>query len=738
MIQKVLAMMALGFSMSAQAQKMTADTLSAAQDSISKSLLLQEVKVTASAKTRMNGDAMVTRIVGTSIANAGTAKDALAKVPGMMVRNGELEVIGKGTPVFYINGRKVRDLTELQRLSSHDINTVEVVNTPGAKYDAQTSAVVRIHTARQRRDGFGITSDNRDEKALSCGNNQWNSTLQLNYHYRSLDVFGGATYSNDYLGRYATHVTQNTFGKEKADGNLYTFLQDGNTELSQRNRGIHLNWGADWQIAAHHSMGMKIEHFTKLKGTSDFLMSNDIWKNNAPIDQLLSATHSDTDHSYSWLANAYYLGKVGKWGIDWNVDFYQAKEAVGTYTSESSEIENRELNSLTSTQNSLLASKLILSHPLWRGMFSLGVEMAFVDRKSNYSINAAGINDSRNHVEENTYAAFVEYGKMIPRVGMLSLGARYEHVDFSYEDALRSSDNLSRHLDDIYPYLSWGMRIGEWQGSFSYAVKTRRPDYRSLRSNIQYNNRYTLSTGNPTLKNEIRHELGANAHWRFLSASLSYVYTKNGIYDWTYPYDDEGTVLASWVNFDKPIHRLSAFVNLSPTVGIWQPIYTVGIQKQWLSFCLDDPRTVTGKREVSYGKPMLICNTNNAFRLPTRNEDGKGAWQLELNSELMSACHYGNAELKNWSWNLSCAVQKSFLRDDALTFRLEVSDIFHKAYNNVVIDLGNNILTQSHILGQARGCYDLQRITFTARYSFNAKKNGYKGKGASKSFIGRM
>ena len=164
-----------------------------------------------------------------------------------------------------------------------------------------------------------------------------------------------------------------------------------------------------------------------------------------------------------------------------------------------------------------------------------------------------------------------------------------------------------------------------------------------------------------------------------------------------------------------------------------------GVQKQWLSFSLDDPRSATGKREVSYGKPMMICNLNNAFRLPTKNEDGKGAWQLELNSELMSACHFGNAEIKNWSWNLSCAIQKSFLRHDALTLRLVVSDIFHKTYNNVAIDLGNHILTQTHILGQERNCYDFQRLTLTARYSFNAMgKTRYKGKGAGKSFIERM
>ena len=108
-------MLAATSSIVCQAEKMEApsDSLSAAQDSIYKSLTLQEVKVTVPSKTRMNGDAMLTRIVGTAVANAGSAVDALAKVPGMMTRNGELQVIGKGTPIYYVNGRKVTDLTEL-------------------------------------------------------------------------------------------------------------------------------------------------------------------------------------------------------------------------------------------------------------------------------------------------------------------------------------------------------------------------------------------------------------------------------------------------------------------------------------------------------------------------------------------------------------------------------------------------------------------------------------------------
>lgn len=67
-----------------------------------------------------------------------------------------------------------------------------------------------------------------------------------------------------------------------------------------------------------------------------------------------------------------------------------------------------------------------------------------------------------------------------------------------------------------------------------------------------------------------------------------------------------------------------------------------------------------------------------------------------------------------------------------------MNDIFHTAYNNVRLDLGNYLLTQSHILGQGRGVYDLQRVSLTLRYNLNLAKSKYKGTGAGKDVRERM
>ncbi|MDO4196511.1 MAG: TonB-dependent receptor, partial [Prevotellaceae bacterium] len=124
------------------------------QNRADSTVVLNEVVVKSIApKTKLRGDAIVTRIQGSALAQSGSAYEMLGKVPGMMMQGESLEVIGKGAPVFYVNGRKLYDIEELKRMRSEDILEVEVINSPGAQYDATVRSVVRIRTRRPQGEG---------------------------------------------------------------------------------------------------------------------------------------------------------------------------------------------------------------------------------------------------------------------------------------------------------------------------------------------------------------------------------------------------------------------------------------------------------------------------------------------------------------------------------------------------------------------------------------------------------
>ena len=702
------------------------------KDTVDYSLNLQEFVVKSTApRTKIRNGAMVTRIVGSPLESAGSVEDMLSRVPGMMRMGGQLQVIGKGSPIYYINGRKVQDLEELKRLRSQDIREVEVVNSPGAAYDASVNAVVKIKTRRQQGEGLSGRFDVSDEQALKSGNNNLASTLNLNYRHEGFDFFGGVTFQNDYLDGYRSLLEQNTYLKQNTNS-IVSHTQTGYTQSDQKFSRMFFNAGVNWQFDDDNFIGVKLERGIWLKNRYWFEMEEDVLRNGMKEDYLKSESDIKYKNPNTLLVNAYYNGKIGKWGIDANVDYYSQCDKNDNHVNEQAMSGMRTVESMTENKSHLFAARLIAEHPLWTGKLQLGGELTTVCRDNDYRISGVdNIFDRMSNVNEQNYAAFFEYGIMIPKAGMLTLGMRYEHVAFDFDDKTDPSRSVKRNHDDFFPSLSFGTRLGDLQMQLSYGIKTTRPSYYQLRSEIDYSSKYTLQTGNPLLENEIRHTLDLSGRWKWIAFNVNYLHIKDAIYDWTTPYDDNGVVMIGMVNFDRPIDVFSAFVNVSPTVGVWTTSNTVGVQKQWLSFNLDDPREATGKRHVTYDKPMLIFNSDNAFRL-------KHDWQLELNSQFYSKAHYRNVKLMQAYWNLTAAVQKSFLKDKSLVVRLSVADIFNTAKQDALIDLGNYTLLKGNVFGEERGNYSFHRVSLSVRYAFNATKSKYKGKGAGQDVIKRL
>lgn len=446
------------------------------KDSVDYSLNLKDLVVKSNApRTKMRNGAMVTRIVGSPLESAGSAEDMLARVPGMMRMGGQLQVIGKGAPIYYINGRKVQDLEELKRLKSYDIREVEVINSPGAAYDASVNAVVRIKTRRQQGEGLSGRFDVRDDQALKSGNNNLSSSLNLNYRHKGLDFFGGMTFQNDYLDGYRSLLEQTTYGMD------VTHTQTGFTQSDEKFSRIHYNAGVNWQLDDDNFVGVKLERVKWLKNNLIFTMEEDILRNGVKEDYLKSVSDFDYKNPNTLQANAYYNGKIGKWGFDANVDYYSQCDKNEDHINEQAMSGTRTVESTTENKSHLFAVRLIADHPLWNGKLSIGGELTTVCRDNNYRISGVeNISDRLSKVSEQNYAAFFEYGIMIPKAGMLTLGMRYEHVAFDFDDLSNPEQSVKRNHDDFFPSMSFGTRLGALQMQLSYGVKTTRPMYLSL------------------------------------------------------------------------------------------------------------------------------------------------------------------------------------------------------------------------------------------------------------------
>ena len=81
--------------------------------------LLDELVVKGSQRVaKLKGDGVQVKIAGSHLANTGTALELLGKMPFVTGSGSDIEVVGKGKPLIYINGRQVRDMSELDQLAS--------------------------------------------------------------------------------------------------------------------------------------------------------------------------------------------------------------------------------------------------------------------------------------------------------------------------------------------------------------------------------------------------------------------------------------------------------------------------------------------------------------------------------------------------------------------------------------------------------------------------------------------
>ena len=700
---------AMFWAMTVQAQEPQDST-----ESVERLVALQEVVVKGGLpNTRLKAGAMITRIEGTPLAQSGTLGEMLIKVPGMTGSDEAPEVLGKGSPLIYINGRKMRDASELKRLHSEDIRDVEVINNPGAQYDAQVRAVVRIRTRKQQGDGLSLDGTLANEHDLRYNFERPQLKLGANYRQNGVDVFASVYYFHQDYRQYSTIEDITRTSK--------VFRQYGPYTMTWENDQLTYTAGLNWQLSDNHSVGVRADLTHYLGGKNQVIYDEDVFENDALIDHLYSHQTSDETKPLGLLTNTYYNGKVGRLGIDFNFDYMTGGTDTDRENVEQSRVADDFIRSKSGTDSRLYATKLVLSHPLWKGTLEAGTEMTFAHRHNTYWIDKTTIANTDADITENNIAAFAEYGCAFGQYGNASIGLRYEHTLYDYDDAM-NQDFLHRSMDEWFPTASYSIALGKVQAALSYSIKTERPSFFAMNDAVTYISRYTLQAGNSQLLNERLRELTLNLSYRWLTLTASYERTKNAITQWTFiDTDQPDATLVKHVNLDKPINTVSAYLALTPSVGIWSLNATAGIEKQDLYLDVTSPQ---GTYRVSCEKPRYTLNAFNTFML-------KHGWRFDINLMYRSSGYSYNFYNDTYNLRLGLVAQKSLLKDNALTIRCAILDCLQRNRVNESGDLGYN---------QFRQCnrFSTHKLFLSLVYRLNATHSKYKGTGAGLDAQARM
>ncbi len=648
---------------------------------------------------KLTTEGLKTEVENTLLSKVGTAKAVLENLPGVQRKKDGLEVFGKGTPLIYINGRKLQTQTELDQISSEDIQSVELITNPGAKYDATVESVILIKTKRPQGEGFSFNTQASyyvgEGPDLALGVN-WN------YRHRGLDVFGSVWYNDD---RY---LENDDFVFEVQADTIWHMNE--HSDIKTHDNSIYTSAGVNYIFNDNHSVGFRYDTKAFFLNRTRGTFTADVIANGEFYDHLENGVHMSSKFNMPHTLNAYYNGKVGKTSIDFNTDYVFHKERKSQLNDEvSQEWESRTVTSTSVIRNQLWAAKLVLSWPLWGGNLQVGSEYDHTHRNDDYINPEQVVPTSFTEQKERNYIFFAEYAHLLP-FGQLKVGLRNENVNTDYYSQGVHMAEQSRNYHHFFPSVGLVARAGNVQLMLNYAMKIKRPGYWRLRNSVTYANRFTWESGNPYLKPTINNEVSLMAMYKWVNLMLGYKHDRDVIVNVAHEIPgSEATTLMSNENVDHK-DAMRVMLTFSPRFGLYQPSLTMGMIKEWIK--IPSPIGFISPKDPAY----LVQFNNNFQILPTLTAN--------VNFNFTSRGDMENVTISEPLYLLDIGATKTFLND-----RLSIQVT------------GHNLLdSQEHYklrYGLRNMCQvqrrDAREVEFTIRYKFNATQSKYKGTGAGSS-----
>jgi hypothetical protein len=635
----------------------------------------------------------------------GNADDLLSMIPLVQGKDGKFEVLAKGEPEIYINNKKVRDMGELKQLKSIDVKSVEVITAPGAKYNAEINAVIRIKTLKPQGDGFSLMATTQTWR-----NNQWNNYDDLTLKYRTggFEAFANVAFdwghfSNDQDLEQELHISKDMF--------------DIHANLPLRSRWATFLYkaGLSYDFNADHSVGLSFSSQKSLFEHMTDVMNQNYQKNGAFYGNIILETDIDGLDKPVWELNTYYIGKVGKLGIDLNATLLRRESEDHLSQQEySQELGDRPITTVNSEKNTMAAGKLILTYPIWKGELSFGSEATSTESHGRNYNKENIIPEADNEMKEKNIAGFAEYEIQLGQ-WHLNAGLRYEHVNTDYTSFGIWQSEPSRTYNDWFPNLSAAWQKGKWGAQLSYSKRITRPPYNMLSSIIIYDSRILYEGGNPLLRPSVRQSIDLNLTYSWLTFVTGFTRENDFFTHIGQVYDEVKEIgIFRPANFDHQ-DRVYATLVASPKLGFWQPTVTLHYYQQMFD-------------AEAYGAPEKLNKPEFSFDIKSWFVINPSTKAL-LQASYTGSNHWGFM-YRNSNFIMNARIQKSFWKG-RLSATLYANDIFRTSRTKAT--------TYYAIGSTSQNVYSYtQQVGLMLSYNFNISNSKYRGTGAGNEEKNRL
>ncbi|MEZ0184554.1 TonB-dependent receptor [Flavobacterium oncorhynchi] len=688
-LKLLLALLLFVLSFIANAQNKTS------KDSISNQL--NEVVINQNKKIFTNSNGNIKVDVANSIYNSiPNTVDLLAKLPAVLVSPDKesITVAGKGSPLIYIDNQKA-GMNDLNALASADIKTIEIIQNPSAKYEAEGRCVILITRKFSKKDSFRT-----DISETASFKKQFNNYLGFNSSFKKNKLEWKANFNYNRLNPWENHSIDYQIPNA---GIVSKYDVTAQTKRKQ----FVFGGGVFYKINEEDYFSFSIN--SKLQ-TDTFPINTITDNKNKDIENNV-ITYSDNEGDKNFV-NSFLNYSTKIKAIDMlvfsgfqysNFDQKSWSNVQDNFNNTQFEMsQNRDQDFKVNVFSGRIDTEKKFKNDL---KLEIGGLYSSADSKSDIDIfyYKTSIDEISNYdFKEQNLAGYSQFSGKIKKIDF-SFGVRVENTNVSGKFKSDLLPLVDKNYTNFFPKAEFTFPIDSTKSiSINYSKSISRPNYSSLSQGATYINPYFLYTRNIFLGPTIINEISSTFRYHDKTVKLSYYQKTNPVYN-SFTFDNENSIMTfKDINFDK-----EAGFNLDFELPFTYKFWTTNNSLLFILEKIEDASAV-----FMTSKPYFYYYSNNEFKLPKE-------YNFVLNFWGLTKQKVGVFE-RNPMFVADMAVSKTFFKKWNCTL----------SWNNI---FKNTIRTENFTINavssKARYVVDSHEISIALKYSFGkVKESEFKGK----------
>lgn len=659
------------------------------------------------------------KVANTLLSSSSTLAEILGQSPGVQVDGNTVSVFGKGQAILYLNNKRITE-EQFAAVPVAQIDKIEIITNPSAKYDAEGRAVVHIKTKKTIDDGYSGSVRHNTTYADFAGGLSSFSSANVDYKQNKLSL----------QGNYSILL-----GKDREV--LYT-MRTRNNPVEFLNSDLTTNWNRNWDNFSTYELGLqyginKRKYFSvKYNGFNNKLGGNQQSENtitsiygNGKYNSFIKTNNVTGNNSLSVNYNVV-LDSVGS-SIFMAAQYTKFKNHVNDFIYEQrleTITTNSFLNNRIDNNIDIFSTQIDYNKELGNSKtFEAGARVSYIDNGSvlNFLSSSNAINyalvDSLSNVfryKEFIPAAYINLKGKLNSKTNYSVGLRTELTQYSLAVQTTKSFNTDRTYVNLFPSSSITYKATkDLSYNVSIASRISRVNYRNLNPNLVYQDPFTSVQGNPFLLPEKSYSIELNTKYKTFNLKLGYDYTIDPL---------DGAALRG----NSPRSYVLYRINMQKRHNLFTTV-SASINNKWLTSNSNFTVTYSRMFDEVYGfirntpKPQIYFYSNNVFKIPK-------LFNIEVLAVYTGRLRDGlNDDLSRY--NITLSAEKSIYNNKIKT-RFIAYDVFHGIIASGNYNVGGTAIyfnrrwtTQYFRLALTYNFGKLKKVSFSNKASAEAENN---------------